>query len=231
MKAVWFFTGFGPGQQPFVFEKPHPDVLDLGRCYGVTVIARVFAVSGAGGEVNVLEYSGPIRCLHIHEMVRFKVDTGQAFGVETVIVFQQLGLAGAVRVDKDHGEVDAVRQLAGEFPGIILVEARRSLDNGTATGAILNGEFHGHAVHIRFGNGADGEQNSIGAGGVDNLCAVLRRQVVLRLQNLLHPAGDAADLAVDGIGDIVIPIYLDGTLLDEVIVGAQQRRNLRSGGR
>lgn len=35
----------------------------------------------------------------------------------------------------------------------------------------------------------------------------------------------------DGLGDITIPIYLDGTLLDEVIVGAQQRRNLRSGGR
>lgn len=32
-------------------------------------------------------------------------------------------------------------------------------------------------------------------------------------------------------GDIVIPIYLDGTLLDEVIVTAQQRRSLRSGGR
>ena len=32
-------------------------------------------------------------------------------------------------------------------------------------------------------------------------------------------------------GDIVIPIYLDGSLLDEVIVTAQQRRNLRSGGR
>lgn len=32
-------------------------------------------------------------------------------------------------------------------------------------------------------------------------------------------------------GDIVIPIYLDGTLLDEVIVTAQQRRNVRSGGR
>ena len=31
-------------------------------------------------------------------------------------------------------------------------------------------------------------------------------------------------------GDIVIPIYLDGTLLDEVIVTAQQRRALRSGG-
>lgn len=32
-------------------------------------------------------------------------------------------------------------------------------------------------------------------------------------------------------GDIVIPIYLGGTILDEVIVNAQQRMNLRSGGR
>ena len=32
-------------------------------------------------------------------------------------------------------------------------------------------------------------------------------------------------------GDIVIPIYLGGTMLDEVIVNAQQRINLRSGGR
>ena len=32
-------------------------------------------------------------------------------------------------------------------------------------------------------------------------------------------------------GDIVIPVYLGGTILDEVIVNAQQRANLRSGGR
>lgn len=32
-------------------------------------------------------------------------------------------------------------------------------------------------------------------------------------------------------GDIVIPVYLGGTMLDEVIVSAQQRMNLRSGGR
>lgn len=32
-------------------------------------------------------------------------------------------------------------------------------------------------------------------------------------------------------GDIVIPVYLGGTMLDEVIVNAQQRANLRSGGR
>ena len=34
-----------------------------------------------------------------------------------------------------------------------------------------------------------------------------------------------------GAGDIVIPVYLGGTMLDEVIVDAQQRMNLRSGGR
>lgn len=32
-------------------------------------------------------------------------------------------------------------------------------------------------------------------------------------------------------GDIVIPVYLGGTMLDEVIVTAQQRASLRSGGR
>lgn len=32
-------------------------------------------------------------------------------------------------------------------------------------------------------------------------------------------------------GDLVIPVYLGGTMLDEVIVNAQQRANLRSGGR
>ena len=34
-----------------------------------------------------------------------------------------------------------------------------------------------------------------------------------------------------GAGDIVIPVYLGGTMLDELIVDAQQRMNLRSGGR
>ena len=32
-------------------------------------------------------------------------------------------------------------------------------------------------------------------------------------------------------GDLVIPVYLGGTMLDEVIISAQQRANLRSGGR
>jgi hypothetical protein len=35
---------------------------------------------------------------------------------------------------------------------------------------------------------------------------------------------------VDG-GNITIPVYIGGNLIDEMIVTAQQRRNLRSGGR
>ena len=35
----------------------------------------------------------------------------------------------------------------------------------------------------------------------------------------------------DGIGNICIPGYVVGTLLDEVVVNAQARQNLRSGGR
>ena len=42
---------------------------------------------------------------------------------------------------------------------------------------------------------------------------------------------DAVSSVSSGNGDIVIPVYLGGTMLDEVIVNAQQRANLRSGGR
>ena len=42
---------------------------------------------------------------------------------------------------------------------------------------------------------------------------------------------DAVSSVNSGSGDIVIPVYLGGTMLDEVIVNAQQRANLRSGGR
>ena len=42
---------------------------------------------------------------------------------------------------------------------------------------------------------------------------------------------DAASSVNGTSGDIVIPVYLGGTMLDEVIVNAQQRANLRSGGR
>lgn len=42
---------------------------------------------------------------------------------------------------------------------------------------------------------------------------------------------DTFDDANAQAGDIVIPVYLGNTMLDEIIVNAQQRTNLRSGGR
>lgn len=47
----------------------------------------------------------------------------------------------------------------------------------------------------------------------------------------LRDAGYTNQQQQGDFGDLVIPIYLDGTILDEVIVTAQQRRNVRSGGR
>jgi len=63
-----------------------------------------------------------------------------------------------------------------------------------------------------------------GVGGVTASGAESRQSIVSAIRE-----------AVQGMswqsGDIVIPVYLGGTLLDEVIVNAQQRMNLRSGGR
>ena len=41
----------------------------------------------------------------------------------------------------------------------------------------------------------------------------------------------ASGVAMASGGDITIPVYLDGNMLDQIIVTAQQRQNIRSGGR
>lgn len=51
------------------------------------------------------------------------------------------------------------------------------------------------------------------------------------LSGIMSAITDALSQLNGQNGDIVIPIYLGGTMLDEVIVNAQQRMNLRSGGR
>ncbi len=52
------------------------------------------------------------------------------------------------------------------------------------------------------------------------------RQMVSGLQEMF-----AGLQGGDGMGTICIPVYVGGTLLDEVVVDAQARQNLRSGGR
>ena len=51
------------------------------------------------------------------------------------------------------------------------------------------------------------------------------------MSGLVSAIKDAVSSVNGGSGDIVIPVYLGGTMLDEVIVNAQQRANLRRGGR
>jgi hypothetical protein len=51
------------------------------------------------------------------------------------------------------------------------------------------------------------------------------------MTSLIGAIRDAVSGANGNSGDIVIPVYLGGTMLDEVIINAQQRANLRSGGR
>lgn len=50
-------------------------------------------------------------------------------------------------------------------------------------------------------------------------------------QSIIGAIKEAASSIAGQNGDVVIPVYLGGTMLDEVIVTAQQRANLRSGGR
>lgn len=69
--------------------------------------------------------------------------------------------------------------------------------------------------------------SAVGMGGYDKESAIngidMGRQISDALANI--------NLKSENSGDIVIPVYLGGTLLDEVIVNASMRKNLRSGGR
>ncbi len=49
--------------------------------------------------------------------------------------------------------------------------------------------------------------------------------------SLLSSITDAISSINTPNSDIVIPVYVGGQMLDEIIVNAQQRTNLRSGGR
>ena len=53
---------------------------------------------------------------------------------------------------------------------------------------------------------------------------------VQSLMDMIQSAVSNTQMAADS-GDITIPVYIGGNLIDELIVTAQQRRALRSGGR
>lgn len=55
------------------------------------------------------------------------------------------------------------------------------------------------------------------------------------MADMISEISSAVSEALSGFsgrqGNIVIPVYVGGTLLDELVVTAQARQNLRSGGR
>ena len=71
-----------------------------------------------------------------------------------------------------------------------------------------------------------GEAGAEAIVGVDSLRGMIQDAVAGQTSAIV-----TALSGVGGGGDITIPVYLGGTLLDETIVTAQQRMALRSGGR
>ena len=67
--------------------------------------------------------------------------------------------------------------------------------------------------------------------GVENMTGNPMAQQAESISAMLSAITSAIRGVKGDSGDIVIPVYLGGTMLDEVIVSAQQRMNLRSGGR
>lgn len=71
---------------------------------------------------------------------------------------------------------------------------------------------------------AGGEAGPEAVVGVDSLRTMIQEAVAGQTAVLAQAIGAAG-------GDITIPVYVGGTLLDEMVVTAQNRQNLRSGGR
>ena len=72
-----------------------------------------------------------------------------------------------------------------------------------------------------------GEAGAEAIVGVDSLRGMIQEAVAGQTSAIVTALAGAGN----GGGDITIPVYLGGTLLDETIVTAQQRMALRSGGR
>lgn len=69
--------------------------------------------------------------------------------------------------------------------------------------------------------------SAVGIGGYDKESAVNEIDIGRQISDEIAKIS----LKSENTRDIVIPVYLGGTLLDEVIVNASMRKNLRSGGR
>ena len=94
---------------------------------------------------------------------------------------------------------------------------KKAMDNGM----ILNSPtIFGAAGGKLLGAGEAGPEAVVGADSLRNMI----------MEAVASQTASLAGLVGNG-GDITIPVYIGGNLLDEIVVTAQQRMSLRSGGR
>ena len=158
---------------------------------------------------------------HIEPERAVQSELREAGGVEVAKILQPLGLP-LIAGEKDHRQGDIVGEGAGDLPGKGVVRPR------------LHGQLHrvlpaaglkdgGHPLHIGLGHHPHHEGGGIGRQvGGGQLGGPLRRQGVLALEDVLHPVGDGADLAVDIVAHIVYRVpQIVVVLGDPVQLGKQ----------
>ena len=95
---------------------------------------------------------------------------------------------------------------------------RKAMNNGM----ILDSPtIFGSAGGKLLGGGEAGAEAVV---GVNSLRNMIEEAVAGQTSAIVAAMGASS-------GDIVIPVYVGNTLLDELVVNAQNRQNLRSGGR
>ena len=97
-----------------------------------------------------------------------------------------------------------------------LPDMRRMLSGGLGTGAGAFG-VPGYGVS---GNGIGG-----GSDALDGVVSAMAAGVSEAMRGVMVQGAGGAG------GDIVIPVYVGGEMIDELVVTAEQRMNLKSGGR
>ena len=138
---------------------------------------------------------------------------------------------------------DAINGIIGFINGLLsgtntglnnIISAVTSLSGASIAGKTLNitlSQVNIPQIPYLANGGMVGQGNLFVAGeaGPELVTSWGNDSAVLNVDQIVDAI--AQGVAMASGGDITIPVYLDGNILDNVIVTAQQRQNIRSGGR
>ena len=195
---------FVPGQQLFIPEQAQPEAGDPGG--GIRAHKDVGIAAHLG-----MEAPQPA----VHRQL------GEAAGIQAVKLVQKLGLP-LVPDEQYRRHGDVVGQRPGDLSGERVVVPQLAGD-GDGLPAADQDKLRRHALHERPGHRPGGHRHRVGpVVGVRHLGALLRRQGVLALQDVLHPLGDAVNLAVHVVADLAhVHLQVLGIVIKPVQPGEQ----------